>query len=284
MCVSRSISVPLQCFAVIALLPVFGVIAPALCLADEAVDFVRQGTIERITDHVAGDYQFSMYAGFDCFRMSADGSKVLFYTKANDLSTETLRVINTDGTNETIVYSDPPTSETLNLAHQIVVLFILVIAIGRIAPIALLNRLHEGPLVAHNGIEPQLTLRKQAEYFPPDLRIIVLCVKRDRCLAVLRLHRRHAFEIGVPQQLGPEGIQTKAQLLRVLHVEVAQHEILRTPRSTCPNAPPAIKQYRVARLVHEIVEHRKLFRGPLVRRHRGLPRSETPPASRRAGR
>ena len=115
MCVSRSISVPLQCFAVIALLPVFGVIAPALCLADEAVDFVRQGTIERITDHVAGDYQFSMYAGFDCFRMSADGSKVLFYTKANDLSTETLRVINTDGTNETIVYSDPPTSETLNL-------------------------------------------------------------------------------------------------------------------------------------------------------------------------
>lgn len=80
MCVSRSISVPLQCFAVIALLPVFGVIAPALCLADEAVDFVRQGTIERITDHVAGDYQFSMYAGFDCFRMSADGSKVLFYT------------------------------------------------------------------------------------------------------------------------------------------------------------------------------------------------------------
>jgi len=106
--------VPLQCFAVIALLPVFGVIAPALCLADEAVDFVRQGTIERITDHVAGDYQFSMYAGFDCFRMSADGSKVLFYTKANDLSTETLRVINTDGTNETIVYSDPPTSETLN--------------------------------------------------------------------------------------------------------------------------------------------------------------------------
>ena len=117
MCVSRSISVPLQCFAVIALLPVFGVIAPALCLADEAVDFVRQGTIERITDHVAGDYQFSMYAGFDCFRMSADGSKVLFYTKANDLSTETLRVINTDGTNETIVYSDPPTSETLNLTQ-----------------------------------------------------------------------------------------------------------------------------------------------------------------------
>jgi hypothetical protein len=109
--------VPLQCFAVIALLPVFGVIAPALCLADEAVDFVRQGTIERITDHVAGDYQFSMYAGFDCFRMSADGSKVLFYTKANDLSTETLRVINTDGTNETIVYSDPPTSETLNLTQ-----------------------------------------------------------------------------------------------------------------------------------------------------------------------
>ncbi len=77
----------------------------AFCHADEAVDLIRQGTIERITDHVAGDYQFSMYAGFDCFRMSADGSKVLFYAKANDLSTESLRIVNADGTNETIIYA-----------------------------------------------------------------------------------------------------------------------------------------------------------------------------------
>ncbi len=105
MCVSRSISVSLEFLSVIALLSAFGVLAPTLCLADEAVDLIRQGTIERITDHEAGDYHFSMYAGFDCFRMSANGSKVLFYARANDLSAESLRIMNADGTNETIIYT-----------------------------------------------------------------------------------------------------------------------------------------------------------------------------------
>lgn len=79
------------------------IVCLCLCLgaaqAEEAA-LVRQGTFTEITDSQTGGYTI------EGFGMSDDGQKVVVYAVQQDLSTWAIRLLDADGTNEQVLFTD----------------------------------------------------------------------------------------------------------------------------------------------------------------------------------
>ena len=80
---------------------IFGLLAISQpSLPTETASFLRSGYFREITDTQSAGYVILN------LRMSADGSKIVFLTSS--VAGKSLRIIDADGSNERVIYSDPP--------------------------------------------------------------------------------------------------------------------------------------------------------------------------------
>jgi hypothetical protein len=82
---------------------------------------------------------------------------------------------------------------------------------------------------------------------------VVLGVERDRRLALLRLHRRDALEVGVGQQLGAEPAELLRERLGPWDFDEADNEELRAALLADRHTPPTIEQRAVASFIDKVV-------------------------------
>ena len=69
---------------------------------------------------------------------------------------------------------------------------------------------------------------QQLEYPVADFRQVVLGVEHDRRLTFVGLHRGHVLEVRVGQQFVAQQFQFPAQSVRIVDLQLAENEVVRT--------------------------------------------------------